>query len=137
MSLLATTTLAALLVANPANTDADRIAANGGFLLGNALRCKVEEQRVVKAGQLVHDLIVAAAGDNKEAEDATMRYAAFFVVSAYPDQAKEKTLASCRMVESELHSLEAHKLPQPSLAAEEPPAVGNGDAPKFRLSDGE
>ena len=35
-------TVAALLVASPSITDADRIAANGGFLVGNAHRCGVE-----------------------------------------------------------------------------------------------
>ena len=142
MSLLATTTLAALLVANPASTDADRIAANGGFLLGNAHRCGISEERVVHGGQIVHDLIVAASADSKTAEDATMRYASFFVVSAYPNQGKEKFVASCKVVAKELAELEKHPLPEPSTAA----AVGNDGAPagaetaqpsSFRLSDGE
>jgi hypothetical protein len=145
MSLLATTTLAALLVANPASTDADRVAANGGFLLGNAHRCGISEDRVVHGGKIVHDLIVAAASDSKSAEDATMRYATFFVVSAYPDQHKEKFVASCKVVDKELTELEKHPLPEPETAA----AVGTDDdgvdgvttpgarPSSFRLSDGE
>ena len=46
-------TVAALLVASPSITDADRIAANGGFLLGNSLRCGIDDNRVTHAGQLI------------------------------------------------------------------------------------
>jgi len=74
-------TVAALLVASPSITDADRIAANGGFLLGNAHRCGMGENRVTQAGQLIRTLISAAAPDDKAEEDATARFSAFFLVS--------------------------------------------------------
>jgi hypothetical protein len=133
MSLLATTTVAALLIANPVSGDADRIAANAGFLLGNAHRCGIDNERIVRAGRLVHDLIIAAAADDKEQEDATTRYATFFIVSAYPNQGKEKIMASCKIVTKKLVELEKHPLPEPRPVA----TVGNTDEPAFKPSDGE
>jgi len=144
MSLLATTTLAALLVANPGASDADRIAASGGFLLGNAHRCGIEESRVVRDGGIIHDLIVAAAADSNEADDATQRYATFFVVSAYPDQSKEKVLASCKVIDAQLRALEQHKVPEAQAQAQaqaqaEPKAatIGGGERTSFRTTDGD
>ena len=130
--LVAATTVAALLIASPSASDADRIAANGGFLVGNAHRCGMEPDRVVRAGQLVRELITAATGDSKEEETATMRFAQFFLVSAFPDQQKEKLVASCKVVAGELGKLEQHQLA----------LVGSNGAveegrPNFRLGDGE
>ena len=65
MSAFAATTLAALLLANPSMSDASRVAADGGFLLGNAHRCGVAGDRIVEAGQLIRDLIAAAAEDGR------------------------------------------------------------------------
>src|SRR3954454_13910003 len=78
-------TVAALLVASPSITDADRIAANGGFLAGNAHRCGVEDARVTRAGQLIRSLISAASRDDKSEEEATAWFSAFFLVSAVAD----------------------------------------------------
>jgi hypothetical protein len=128
MSLLAATTVAALLIANPSTTELDRIAADGGFLIGNAHRCGIEQQRVVNAGQVVRDLIVAAASDSKEQEDATGRFAAFFLVSAFPDEKKEKLVASCKLVAKEFADFEQHA---------KDTAIGGGEGTGFRLGDGE
>ena len=68
---VAAITVAALLVASPSITDADRIAAKGGFLLGNAQRCGIDDNRVTHAGQVIRTLISAAAPDDKAEEDAT------------------------------------------------------------------
>ena len=108
--LVAATTVAALLIASPSTSDIDRIAANGGFLVGNAHRCGVDADRVVKAGQLVRQLIAVATEDAKEEETANLRFAQFFLVSAYPDQGKEKLVASCKLVSRELVRLEQHQL---------------------------
>ena len=130
--LVAATTIAALLIANPSATDADRIAANGGFLVGNAHRCGVEPARVERAGQLIRQLISAATDDSKEEEAATVRFAEFFLVSAFPDQGKEKAMASCKVVLGELAKLEQHQLALVGATAdaEQPRA-------KFRPGDGE
>src|SRR5437868_13783443 len=76
MSLLGMTT-AIILVASSgttslettATTDAARIATNAGFLLGNAHRCGVATDRVVKAGQTIRELIKATAKDDKRSEE--------------------------------------------------------------------
>lgn len=107
--LVAATTVAALLIASPSTTDIDRIAANGGFLVGNAHRCGLDPDRVVRAGQLVRELIAAATASEKAQEEATMRFAEFFLVSAFADPKKEKLVASCKMVSAELGRLERHQ----------------------------
>ena len=107
--LVAATTVAALLIASPSVTDADRIAANGGFLVGSAHRCELGSERVIRAGQLVRELIAAAAADEKTQEAATQRFSEFFLVSAFADPQKEKLVASCRLVSAELGKLEQHQ----------------------------
>ena len=129
MSLLAATTVAALLIANPSTSDLDRLAANGGFLIGNAHRCGLDSQRVVDAGQVVRDLIVAAASDSKQQENAIGRFAAFFLVSAFPDEKKEKLIAACPLVAKEFAKFEQH--------AATTAAIGGGAGTGFHPSDGE
>ena len=85
MSVLAAGTVAALLIASPSTNDAARVAADGGFLLGNAHRCGIQNDRIVHAGRLVRDLILAAARDAQEQDEATARFARFFIVSAFVD----------------------------------------------------
>ncbi len=130
--LVAATTIAALLVASPSASDVDRIAANSGFLLGNAQRCGLDDRRITNAAQLVHQLIAAAAQDEKEEEAATTRFAEFFLVSAFPDKTKESVVASCRVVASELTKLEQHR-PTSEAAA----AVGSSGLSAPRPGDGE
>src|SRR3954452_7679362 len=126
-------TVAALLVASPSTTDADRIAANGGFLLGNAHRCGIEDGRVTRAGQLVRTLISAASSDNKDEEDATARFSAFFLVSAVADPKIDKLVASCKRITAELRRLESHRV--------DLPLIGSSDKERpessFRPKDGE
>ena len=130
--LAAATTIAALLIASPSNTEVDRIAANGGFLIGNAHRCGLDTDRVVRAGQLVRDLIAAATDDSKDEEAANKRFAEFFVVSALPEEGKDKQVASCKLVAAELAKLEQHRLELVGSAGEVKPAK-----PGFRPGDGE
>ena len=126
-------TVAALLVASPSTTDADRIAANGGFLLGNAHRCGIDENRVTRAGQLVRTLITAASRDGKAEEEATARFSAFFLVSAVADPKTEKLIASCKRITAELRELEDHRVDLPLIGS-------NDDARRaspFQPGDGE
>lgn len=129
----AAVTVAALLVASPSLTDADHIAANGGFLLGNAHRCGVEETRVTRAGQLIRTLISAASRDDKAEEEATARFSAFFLVSAVADKKTDKIVASCKRITAELRRLENHRV--------DLPLVGSNDEPRsdgsFKPGDGE
>src|SRR5205823_2717405 len=111
MALLTATTVAALLIASPSSSDADRLAANGGFLLGNAQRCGIAAERVERAAQLIRELVLAASRDEHEEEDARGRLAAFFLVSAVPDDGKDKKklVASCKLVTAEFEQLERHQ----------------------------
>ena len=126
-------TVAALLVASPSTTDADRIAANGGFLLGNAHRCGIDDNRVTRAGQLVRTLIAAASGDDKAQEEATARFSAFFLVSAVADPKTEKLIASCKRITAELRELEDHRVDLPLIGSNNdtrhasPPQPGDGE----------
>ena len=125
-------TVAALLVSSPSVTDADRIAANGGFLLGNAYRCGIDDNRMTHAGRLIRTLISAAAPDDKAEKDATARFSAFFLVSAEADPKSDKLVASCKRITAELRRLERHRV--------ELPLVGSSDKERpessFRPKDG-
>ena len=126
-------TVAALLVASPSTTDVDRIAANGGFLLGNAHRCGIDESRVTRAGQLVRSLIAAASRDDKAEEEATARFSAFFLVSAVADPKTEKLIASCKRITAELRQLEDHQVDLPLIGSDD----GTRREGSFRPGDGE
>ena len=142
MSVLAATAAAMLLVASPGSisgTDAGRLAATGGFLLGNAHRCGIPTDRVVRTGQLIRELIAAAARDTQEQETATERFAKAFMATAAPDTADGKLAASCEMVSSEFEKLEGHQVAAKAAKPEAAPksAMGSTARPKFRLGDGE
>lgn len=133
MSVLAAATAAALLIASPSATDAARVAANGGFLLGNAHRCGIESDRIVRTGRLIRDLIGAAAEDAREEEEATVRFARFFIVSAFVDPTADKLVVSCRKVSREFERLERH----PSAAAGSNAASEGAAGSRFHPGDGE
>jgi hypothetical protein len=133
MSLAAAASVAALLIASPSTNDAARVAADGGFLLGNAHRCGIPHDRIVHAGQLIRDLIIAAAADSQEQDEATARFARFFIVSAFVDQDRKQPVASCRIVSSEFEQLEQH-----NVVADRPNPVAEGtDRPRPHSGDGE
>ena len=144
MSLLGMTT-AVILIASSGTTslgttamaDAARIATNAGFLLGNAHRCGIATDRVVKAGQLIRQLIEAAAKDEKEQEEATDKFATFFLLTALPDQGDGKLVASCNTVTSEFQKFERHKIAGSAATPNPNRAIGNTPSPAFRLGDGE
>jgi len=121
-------TVAALLVASPSLTDADRIAANGGFLLGNAHRCGIEDSRVTRAGEVVRTLISAASSDDKAEEAATARFSAFFLLSAVADPKVDKLVASCKRITAELRQLESHHI--------DVALIGSNDAPLAKSAPG-
>jgi hypothetical protein len=133
MSLVTATTVAALLIASPSSTDAARVAADGGFLLGNAHRCGIEGTRIERAAQLIGDLVRAAAPDTKEQDEATTRFARFFIVSAFADPTAEKLVASCKMVVSEFEQLERHHASGNDANA----ATGDSTGRRFGPGDGE
>jgi hypothetical protein len=133
MSVLGAASVAALLIASPSATDAARVAADGGFLLGNAHRCGIQNERIVRAGQLIRDLIIASAEDGPEQDEATARFARFFIVSAFVDPAGGQPVASCRIVSDEFDRLEQHH-----AVADGSNTVTEGTAsPRFGPGDGE
>jgi hypothetical protein len=144
MSLLGITT-AVILVASSGTTslettpsaDAARIATNAGFLLGNAHRCGIATDRVVKAGQLIRELIKAAARDDKEREDATERFATYFLLTALPDDNDKKLVASCTTVTSEFQKFERHRVAGAVTSAPGSKSTGATATPAYRLGDGE
>ena len=151
MSLLGITT-AVILVASSATTsletksatDAARIATNAGFLLGNAHRCGIPTDRVVMAGQTIRELIEAAAKDDKEQEEATEKFATFFLLTALPDDGDSKLVASCNTVTSEFQKFERHRVAgAPAATANTVPhspaskATGGTAPPRYRPGDGE
>jgi hypothetical protein len=133
MSVLGAATVAALLIASPSATDAARVAADGGFLLGNAHRCGIQNERIVRAGQLIRDLIIASAADGQEQDEATARFARFFIVSAFVDPAGGQPIASCRIVSNEFERFQQHR------AVEDGPTTASGGitSPHFGPGDGE
>ena len=111
MSLVATVA-AVLLVGSQAaapTADAVSLGAHAGFLLGNAHRCGIANERVVAAGQLVRDLIAVAARDAHETEEASARFAQFFFDSVFPAEGKDGLVPSCKTVSAEFGRLERHK----------------------------
>ena len=75
----------------------NRAAEIGGFLLGNAHRCGVAVERVKRAGNVIHDFIVAAAKDSSEAAAADSRFADIFLAVALASQDAD-AFPSCRVV---------------------------------------
>lgn len=102
-------TAAALLLCGAEATAAansTRIAETGAFLLGNAHRCGVADERVVRAGKVIRELIVAASDDPSERTAANTRFAEIFRASARPDGDGHGLIPPCRTVVTQFERLE-------------------------------
>jgi hypothetical protein len=97
-----------LVAASGAATAANptRIAETGAYLLGNAHRCGVTDDRVVRAGKVIRELIVAAADDAGEQTAAKSRFAAIFRESARPEGNGRTPNPPCRTVVTQFERLE-------------------------------
>jgi hypothetical protein len=97
-----------LFAASGAATAANptRIAETGAYLLGNAHRCGVADDRVVRAGKVIRELIVAAAYDAGEQTAAKTRFAAIFRESARPEGNGRTPIPPCRTVVTQFERLE-------------------------------
>jgi hypothetical protein len=91
----------AAMAANPT-----RIAETGAFLLGNAHRCGVTDDRVVRAGKVIRELIVAAADDASEQTAAKSRFAEIFRESARPEGNGRTPIPPCATVVTQFERLE-------------------------------
>ena len=83
-----------------------RIAETGAFLLGNAYRCCVADDRVVRAGKVIRELIVAAADDASAQTAAKSRFAAIFRESARAEGNGRMPIPPCRTVVTQFERLE-------------------------------
>ena len=77
--------------------------------------------------------VLAAAADSHDQEDATARFAQFFLATAVPDQGDSKLVPSCRTVAGEFEKLERHRIAGESSNAASGRTTGRG----FRLGDGD
>jgi hypothetical protein len=92
-------------VAEPANPT--QLAETAAYLLGNAHRCGVADERVEHAGTAIRDLIVVAARDSAEAAAAESRFVEIFSALAAPSQDRDG-FPSCRVVIARFERLEGH-----------------------------
>ena len=97
-----------LVAASGAATAANptRIAETGAFLLGNAYRCGVADARVVRAGKVIRELIVAAADDANEQTAAKSRFAEIFRETARPEGNGRMPIPPCHTVVGQFERLE-------------------------------
>ena len=85
--------------------DPTSLAETNAYLLGNAHRCGVADDRVEHAGAVVRDLIVVAAPDTAELEAARSRYVEIFSALAAPSHDRNG-FPSCQVVIPQFERLE-------------------------------
>jgi hypothetical protein len=91
-------------VAEAANST--RIAETGAALLGNAHRCGVADGRVLRAGKVIRELIIAASDDAKEQMAAKSRFAEIFRASAHLEGDGHALIPPCKTVLTQFERLE-------------------------------
>ena len=104
MQLIRTLAACALLLSArgmAAAANSTRIAETGAYLLGNAHRCGVADDRVIRAGKVIRELIVAASDDESERKLAKSRFAEIFRASAGAEK-----IPPCKMVVMQFERLE-------------------------------
>ena len=87
---------------------ANELAETGGFLLGNAHRCGVPNERVEQAARVIHDLIVATSDNSNEKAVAGSRFVEIFLANAFPDRDSGSLIPPCEMVITQFERLEQH-----------------------------
>ncbi|MBV8122421.1 MAG: hypothetical protein JO081_21085 [Alphaproteobacteria bacterium] len=92
--------------AEPANPT--QLAETGAYLLGNAHRCGVADERVEHAETAIRDLIVVAARDSAEEAAAESRFVEIFSLLAAPSQDREG-FPSCKVVIARFERLEGQR----------------------------
>jgi hypothetical protein len=84
------------------------LAESGAFLLGNAQRCGVSTERVMRASRVVRDMIAAASREAKEKEVADARFSDAFWSAAAPAGGWELLIPPCDVVVTQFNRLENH-----------------------------
>jgi len=92
-------------VAEPA--DSTQLAETGAYLLGNAHRCGVANERVTPAKAAIRDFIVVAARNSAEAAAAESRFVEIFSALAVPSEDRDG-FPSCKVVIARFERLEGH-----------------------------
>jgi len=89
-------------------TDPRSLAETNAYLLGNAHRCGVADDRVEQAGTIVRDSIAAAARNSAELAAAESRYVEIFAAIAVPSQDRDG-FPACKVVIPQFERLERHR----------------------------
>jgi hypothetical protein len=98
-----------------------RIAETGAFLLGNAHRCGVADERVVRAGRVIRELITAASDDPSEQMAAKSRFAEMFRAAAQTVGSGHAGILPCKAVLTQFEQLERFRASAGLLPAPEHP----------------
>jgi hypothetical protein len=84
------------------------LAESGAFLLGNAQRCGVSTERVMRAGRVLRDMIGSVSREAKEKEVAEARFSDVFWSAAAPSGGWELLIPPCDVVVTQFNRLEDH-----------------------------
>jgi len=84
------------------------LAETNAYLLGNAHRCGLSDDRIEQAGTMVRDSIAVAARDSAELAAAESRFVAIFSAIAVPSQDRDG-FPSCKVVIPQFERLERHR----------------------------
>ena len=106
LPILAASTLLASVAGLPAAANSIRIAETGASLLANAHRCGVADDRVVRAGKVIRELIIAASDDANEQMAAKSRFADMFRAAARAEGDGRTAIAACKAVLAQFERLE-------------------------------
>ena len=89
-----------------AAANSTRIAETGAYLLGNAYRCGVADERVVRAGKVIRELIAASSENSGEQIAAKSRFAEIFRATARPEGDGRTSVPPCKTVVAQFERLE-------------------------------
>ena len=84
------------------------LAETGAYLLGNAQRCGVATERVLRAGRVIRDMIASLSAEPGEKDIAGTRFASMFLSSAHPATDTELSVPVCNDVVAQFERLERH-----------------------------
>ena len=103
ISLLLLSSIGAARAADPV-----LLAESGALLLGNAQRCGVSTERVMRAGRVLHDMIASVSREAQEKEAADARFSDIFWSAAAPSGGWERLNPPCDAVVAQFDRLEDH-----------------------------
>jgi hypothetical protein len=84
------------------------LAETGAYLLGNAQRCGVPAERVLRAGKVIRDMIASLSAAPGEKEIAGARFSSIFLSNARPLPEAQPLVPACDTVVAQFERLERH-----------------------------